>query len=584
MFFPESILEEIKSRVDFLAFISRYVDLKRAGANYKGLCPFHQEKTPSFMVSPNKAIYKCFGCGVGGNLFTFLRDIENISFVEAVRMLAAESGVVLPAYSSKQSQEEESESELLYRINDRARAFFCQALQSDEAKKAREYLAGRAITLETATAFSIGYAPDSYDALRRHLSADFEEEVLVRAGLLVKREDGKVYDKFRRRLVFTIQNLSGLTCGFSCRVLNPDDNPKYLNSPETTVFQKGRLLYGLLQARDAIRKENRAVIVEGNVDLITLFQGGIKNVVASLGTAFTDSHALLLKRFCSQVTLLYDGDSAGQSSAKRGLNLLLNAGLSVRVVSLPSKEDPDSYFKKNGKEAMEALLKTGKDVVDFLIDHFSTSNDLSVAENKSKLVQEMAPLLSELTDPVIKAEYVRKAALRIGTREEFFIPKGNIRKWGATNRDATQPAADVTPVSIDALEEEMVSLMVRAPQAVLSLAQRYLKKEDFSHPSFQTMYLIMLEEGTFDESMLASLEADAQKIASAMMMAEPPKSDGQAADDMKALLLRFRRRRLENERAQIKQQMSQCTDEEEKLKLMARFQEITARIHSALDL
>lgn len=578
MRFPDSVLEEIKARIDLAGFISRYVDLRRAGSNLKGLCPFHQEKTASFVVTPSKGIYKCFGCGAAGGLFTFLRDIDNISFVEAVKILAKEAGVALPDHSDGREMEREKESDLLFRINDAARAFFMKALAAPAGKSARDYLDQRGVSMETAEAFSIGFAPDSYDALMSAMGKDFTQEDLVRAGLLVRREDNRTYDKFRNRLVFTIQNLSGLTCGFSARVLNKEDNPKYLNSPETPVFQKSRLLYGLLQAREGIKKEDMAVIVEGNVDLITLFQGGIKHAVASLGTAFTDSHALLLKRFCSRVTILYDGDKAGQNSAKRGLELLVNAGLGVRIVTLPEGDDPDTFFRKNGLERLLEELGKGKDLVDFLVDHFEKGKNLSEPENKSLIVKEMGPLLAAITDPVIRAEYVRKAALRIGTREDFLIRPSTGLRRPPQSREPAAPAPE--PVSKEeAFQERVLTVLLRNSAATLPLVRRFMAADDFTVPVFRKLYLAVLENGVFNDTVLTLLTPDEQICAARLAVTTTEKSDGAAVEEMQGEILRYRRRQLEAQRSDLKQCMGLEQDEAAKKELMRKFQDLTARIN-----
>jgi DNA primase len=575
MLIPDSVLEEIKSHFDIAQFISRYVDLKKAGANHKGLCPFHQEKTPSFMVSSSKGIFKCFGCGVGGNLITFLRDVESISFYEAVRMLAKEAGIDLSRYSSKESEQKKTENEQLYKINDSARAFFQKALKSSEAAQARAYLDKRGLLPEIVSLFSIGFAPVSGGALHKHLASEgFSDTEGLKAGLLLQREDGRIADKFRGRVIFPIINLSGLTCGFTGRVLSDLDNPKYLNSPETPVFQKGKLLFGLFAARDAIRKENCAFVVEGNVDLLTVMQGGVNNVVATSGTAFTETQALLLKRFCEQAVIIYDGDNAGLNAAQRGIPVLINAGLRVRIVALPPEEDPDSYFKKFGREAFLEEVRAAKDVVDFVMDLFERKNDLAVPETKVKLVAELSPFLQAIDEPLLKSEWIRKAALRTGLREDLITAKtqkGQGKAPIASAAAARTAAPDLSPKANE-LEETILGLLIQDSAKHLPAAQ-YLSEEDFSNPVCRTLFKAILELKGFDEKLMSTLEDKARETACRLALAvEAP-----AGTDIQTLILKLRENQIKGRRSELKRRMA--LPGEDKAQLLAEFNALTREIN-----
>ncbi len=580
MLIPENVLEEIKSHFDIAQFISRYVELKKAGANHKGLCPFHQEKTPSFMVSSGKGIFKCFGCGAGGNLFTFLRDIENISFHEAVRMLAKEAGIELSQYSTRDAEEKKSENERLYRINDAARAFFQDSLNAPDAEIAKEYLAKRELNSETIMQFSIGYASGQWEALLKHLRAGgFSEEDGIKAGLLVRRDDGRISDKFRNRIMFPIVNLSGLTAGFTGRVLIDADNPKYLNSPETPVFQKGKLLFGLFAARDSIRKESLAYIVEGNVDLITVSQAGIKNVVATSGTAFTETQALLLKRFCEQAVIVYDGDNAGLNAAQRGIPILINAGIKVRIVALPMDEDPDSFIKKNGADAFLDAAKNAKDVPDFIIDLFESRNDLSVPENKVMLVDEFTPFLLAVEDPLLKSEWIRKTAKRTGLREDLIFAKSSRQKDKPRGSSSTLSVEKPLQKIMDSeLEERIISLLMHDGERNMPAALQHVKDDDFNDPSCRALFQAIVERNGFDQSIMNILDDKAREIAGRLAMENETLAGKHLTGiDINSLILKLHGNRTKLKRSELKRRL--LLPGEDREKLMAEFNELTREIN-----
>jgi DNA primase len=578
LFFPDSVLEDIKSRIDLVEYISRYVDLRRAGANFKGLCPFHQEKTPSFMVSPSKMIFKCFGCGVGGNLITFLRDIENISFTEAVKRLAKESGVSISQYTSKQALERETENEKLYRVNDEARDFFRNQLFSDKGKAALDYLHKRGIQDDVIEEFSLGYAPNEWEALYNHLKAKgFEEEVILRAGLAVKRENNRVSDKFRHRLVFPILNLSGLTCGFTGRVLDNKNMPKYLNSPETSVYQKSRLLYGLFNSREPVRAEKSAVIVEGNTDLLTLYQGGVKNVVAASGTAFTASQALLLKRFCDNVIIIYDGDAAGQEAARRGISILINANLIVRVLALPEGEDPDSYFRKKGLAQFREEIRGGKNIVDFVIDNFEARFDLSVPENKPRLANELGPLLNAISDPILKTELVKRAALRTGIREDLLLSRRS-RTMPTNRRDqaSRQVGGDLRSQEAQ-FEKEVLRLIIKSADKDLTTIKEAFSQEDFTVQPFRALFNAIIQHNGFNETVLTHLDEASRRVATEIAMEPDAAPVVEGSNAMGYLIKRVKEKRLRRKLSEIRHQMSLKGSNQETL--LQEFKQVTEELN-----
>jgi len=364
IFYSQDLIDQVRGASDIVDIISEYVPLKKKGANYFGLCPFHAEKTPSFSVNQAKQIYHCFGCGEGGNVFTFLMNHDKLGFTEALKLLARKSGIKLP--KPQQDKKTADLNDQLYYANSVANAYFKQTLnQKNLSEKAKTFLKQRGVDSTAEEKFSLGYAPDKWDGfLSFAQSKGLDPKILVTAGLIVPKSDGKGYvDRFRDRLMFPIFNISGKIVGFGGRTLNPKEEAKYMNSPETPIYQKGKILYGLSFSKDSIREEGKAIIVEGYMDFISLFQAGIKNLVATSGTAFTTDQARLLSRHAQEVFLLFDSDSAGQQAAVRSLDILFDQGFEVKIVSFPQGEDPDSYVKKSGSE------KTFEG--DFLVDYQS---------------------------------------------------------------------------------------------------------------------------------------------------------------------------------------------------------------------
>jgi len=355
----ESIVDRVSQAIDIVELIGEYVELRRSGKSYKGLCPFHEEKTPSFFVSPDKGVYHCFGCGASGNIFTFIMEIEKVDFPDALRILAERAGVPLG---------EMRKPSPFYNLMELSVRFYQALLYKEEGKKALNYLRERGFRLETIKRFNIGYAPSTGDSLFKHLMRKgYRSKDLIDAGLVLKTEKGKIVDYFRDRIIFPIRNQRGLFVGMGGRALANSQEPKYINSPDTNFFKKGELLYGLSEAKEAIRKKEVALLVEGYTDLIALFEYGYENVVAPLGTALTEAQASLLSRFARKVYLLYDGDEAGLRATRRAILVLLKKEIESEVVLLPKGEDPESYLRKEGKEGMENLLKKREDSLFFLL-------------------------------------------------------------------------------------------------------------------------------------------------------------------------------------------------------------------------
>lgn len=418
---PDDVLDHIRSSVDIVEVVSEYVPLKKRGRNFVGLCPFHTEKTPSFSVHPELQIYRCFGCQAGGNVFRFLMEVEQVSFVEAVRSVAQRAGIELPSGAPDGEVTETHDD--LYAANELAQRYFAHLLQKDpRGEEARAYLRSRRLSEETIERFGIGYALEDWDDLiavarRRKLS----EGTLERAGLALPRKTGGYYDRFRNRVMFPILNVSGRTVGFGARALAPDQEPKYLNSPETPIYHKGSTLYGLHVARQAIRREGRTILVEGYTDLLRLSQGGIENAVATSGTALTEEHARVLRRYAGHAVIVYDADQAGSSASVRGIDVLLTADLDARIVSLPEGHDPDSFVLEQGPAAFLALLDRSQPVLEYKLKTLEASSDLTTVDGKAAAISSLAETVSKVRNEVKRSLLVREISERFGVDERTVV-------------------------------------------------------------------------------------------------------------------------------------------------------------------
>lgn len=399
MRFSSDLLEEIRNRCDVVDIISEYVHLKPAGKGFKGLCPFHEEKTPSFMVSPEKQLFHCFGCGEGGNVFNFLMKYEKLSFFEAVKMLARKSGVPLPVDEEKENILHKKK-ERLYKLNNLVANYYRECLfRTNQGKKVINYFKKRGINDTSVEKYKLGYAPSSWDALSNFLKKkDYSCEELIKAGLIKKSKiEGKYIDYFRDRIIFPIFNLSGRVIGFGGRVLD-DSLPKYINSPETLVYNKGSNLYNLNFAKEGIRKKNCIIVVEGYTDVLITQQYGFNNIAASLGTALTAKQIDLIKRFTNAVLIAYDADSAGNMATLRSLDLLVKAGLEIKVIDLPQGYDPADFLIKKGSETFQNLINRSLSLIDYKLKILYSKYSIKTIEGKVKIVKEILPTLSVMGD------------------------------------------------------------------------------------------------------------------------------------------------------------------------------------------
>jgi DNA primase len=424
---PDSFKQDLLNRVDVVDVVQRYVQLRKAGANYVGLCPFHNEKTPSFSVSPTKQFYHCFGCGAHGNAIGFLMAYSALGYVDAVKELAGQVGLQLPDYRPPSPQEaarKEREPDL-HAVMEKAMAFYRGELK--KSPRAIEYLKGRGLTGEIAARYRIGYAPDDWQALQGAFP-NYEDKALAEVGLIVQNEEGKRYDRFRDRIMFPIVNPRGAVIGFGGRILDKGE-PKYLNSPETPLFEKGRELYGLPQARDAIRQASRVLVVEGYMDVVALSQFGIGYAVATLGTATTPVHVAKLLRLADELVFCFDGDAAGRKAAWRALEVSLPLAPDpkpVRFLFLPQGEDPDTFVRKHGREAFEARVREAETLSQFLLSQLRSEVDLDTPEGRARLISASKSHIQRITAPALRlqltneiAQLARVAEADIGTLLEL---------------------------------------------------------------------------------------------------------------------------------------------------------------------
>ena len=470
MAIPSETIEQVAAANDIVEVIGSYFPLKRAGASFKALCPFHQEKTPSFTVSPQRQTFHCFGCGVGGSVFRFVMDYEHIDFPEAVHKLAARVGIPIVEERRDEEGREHEARRLLLKLHAEAAEWFHENLmRRDLGAPARDYLKRRGIKSEVAKSWKLGYAPDNWSGFCEWASGQgYRRQQVLASGLAKLRDEeraaGDFYDRFRNRLIFPISNDVGEVIAFSGRVLNGDSGAaKYINSPETPLFRKGRVLFGLHKTKRALIEANRAVVCEGQLDLIALFEAGIQNVVAPQGTAFTENQARVLKRFVDEVVLCFDSDVAGQRATERSLGALLQNDLVVRVAEMPSGEDPDSLVRKSGREKLEELITAAPDFFDYWIEKKTAPADLRSIGAKMQLARDLGGTVAHVHEPIMRGEVIHKIAARLAIRAADFeelvnqtpsITIGTRDSAGDVSAPARLPSHEVAMLCLLALRDE----------------------------------------------------------------------------------------------------------------------------------
>jgi DNA primase len=566
-------VETVRSAGDIVRVISDYVPLKAAGTRMKGLCPFHEEKTPSFSVDPGTQLFYCFGCQTGGDIFKFVMLYEKVGFREAVELLAERFGVPLPASRPRDSR--------LDRVREAVRLaerLYAERLSGPGGKRCRDYLARRGIRNETVDELGLGYAPDSWDTLRNHLASNrFNPEEMAAAGLVLARKDGSgYYDRFRDRLIFPIRDVSGKTLAFGGRALG-DTEPKYLNSPETPAYTKGNHLYGLDRAREAVRRKGFVIVVEGYLDLAALVQAGFDNAVASLGTALTPGQAQLLARYANRVLVSYDGDSAGAAATIRSLDLLLGKGFEVRVVDLPDKLDPDDFIRKEGAQAFGRLVDSAPAYLEFLVSREARRRDLDRPEERVAAANAVLPHLARLDSPIERASWAGRLADALRIEDDLVLQElKRVLKSGKTVirhrvRDAEPPRE---------VESRLVSLMLRFEQG-RKKASADLDPGDLAGTRVAGIVRTILRlvgegKGVDYPTVFSALEDDDDKeILTRIAFREEPEGE---ADEMEDCIRSLRKQRLMREQSELQKQIRTAADAAAINTLLDRTQQLARQI------
>ncbi len=568
----EAVRDRIRDATDIVALVSEHVQLTRRGRNFLGLCPFHEEKTPSFSVNPDRQFYHCFGCGVGGDVFKFIQEIDRVTFVEAVKFLAERAGIALPERSGPSREEAEAADEL-YRANDLAQKYFHHLLFKDDVgANARTYLQTRRLTDETIARFGLGYAPPEWDALLKVAGRrDLNPQILERAGLALPRSTGSGhYDRFRDRIAFPIANLSDRTIAFGARALQPDQEPKYLNSPETPIYHKGRVLYGLSITRDAIRRQNAVLVVEGYMDLISLAQAGIQHVVATSGTALTEDHGRLLARFARQVVLLFDGDAAGSTAAMRACEALLGTGLDACVVSLPVEHDPDTFVQEHGADVLLERAENAQSVLDFYLDQLAQQHDLSSVEGKTRAVERLKPLLAKPRDAVRRDLLLREVAERLSVDEQSLR-----HDLQASMRRPQRPPTEPSPMAAPdppRHELEFIGLLLNFPQLIPETV-REVAPDSLSDARTQALCRTLFDHHAHGKAIdlgmiISELEDDALARLAAQCAAQGFDEE-QVERQWRDYLLYFQKNALQKRIANARQALAAASDDGEIARISA---------------
>jgi len=516
----DSAVDEIKSKLSIEDVVGSYLQLQRAGRNLKACCPFHSEKTPSFMVSPERQSWHCFGCGEGGDIFSFVMKIEGIEFVDALKLLAERAGVQLQRTDYKNK----SDKTALLEIVDASKKFYCECIKIKEGKKAYQYLRDRGISDKMIGKFELGFAPDSWHLLSEYLAKKgFDKKDILRAGMTVKNERGKIYDRFRGRIMFPINNISGQTIGFSSRVMPGGDESraKYINTPETPIYNKGRTLYGLDKSKLAIRQKDQCIMVEGNMDVIASFQAGVDNVTATSGTALTEEQLKIIKRYTDNIVFSFDVDAAGVKASSRGIDMALSAGMNVSVIRVPEGKDPADCVKSDPEIWKIASQKTIR-IMDFYFESVLGKYDKRDIDGKKKIAQELLPVIARISNKIEKSFYTQKLASEIGIEEnvleETLRSVERKQKIGSMERKREKSIPAKTDRKFK-LQENLLGLIIVSPERFGTLfadlegifedeiflkiykeiKDRYLQKETLAKEDLEQIKNKMADESAYPE-------------------------------------------------------------------------------------
>ena len=533
---PRGFSDELRNQADIVRIVSDYVSLKKKGRDYAACCPFHNEKTPSFYVSPSKQLFKCFGCGKGGSVFNFVMEIEGCSFPESVKIVADKCGIQVPAVTEDAHEHEERERQRaeLLRMNQWAVEFFEQSLtETDEGRRASDYLVRRGVSDEMRRYFRLGYAPNSWDGIGNYLkSRGASRPQIERSGLVTLKEAGGFYDRFRGRLMFPICDTQGRVVAFGGRILG-DGEPKYLNSPETQVYTKGLHLFGLNYARDEIRRRGFAILVEGYLDFLLPYQFGVRNILASLGTALTEQQVRLLGRYAKQIVVNFDPDSAGVAATKRSMELLLAEGFKVNVLSLPDNLDPDEFIRDRGAEAYWKALKGSQPFLEYIIEDAIRTNDQSRPAGKVETVNAILPYLKLVKDRIERAEQIERIADRL--KIESRLIRDEFKKAAETRAERVSDRALTASLAVKPAEKKLLEALLHSRDARRQMLLQMTEEEyrglrtaplfhllfEFERQQLDPTYSLLVEQ-LDDEDLARDLLPE--------LMIGPASPTGEAAD------------------------------------------------------
>ncbi len=556
--FPAAFIDDLKNRANIVQVIQDYVSLKKVGGSYKGLCPFHGEKTPSFHVNPERGFFHCFGCGVGGDVFKFLELHEKLGFTDAVRLLAKKFGMSVPDTAPDGDEASARERETLVRIHEVAGAWYREQLASPAGERAREQLRARQIKSGTIDVLGLGFAPPSRDGLKSHLlKAGFTLPLLVRSGLLVEREGGQTVDRFRGRLMVPISRDTGTVVAFAGRAMEADQVPKYLNSPETPIYSKSRTVYGLNVTKPLVRKAEFVVIVEGYFDFAQVMQESRLPVVATCGTALTIQQAQILRRFTSKIVLSYDPDAAGQGAATRSSELLVREGFQVNVAVLPGGDDPDSFIRKNGGPKYTAELQQSKPYLEFLLDRIAAAHDLRNDEGRNAFLHEMLAVAGWIPDAVARDQFADRIAHRARITES--VVRAEIRK-AAVDRQPDVPSISLPSLGqLKPAERGLIWALVNRPEEAAT-ALGGLEPEDFDVLS--AAHVVQLARGLSEDAEGFSPSALLERLSTeeAQLVTRVASEVTPAAPALECLRA-VKRLRLEREGAALQREIDRLQEE-----------------------
>jgi len=578
-----SFADKVKQQADIVRVVGEYVRLKKSGQNFTGLCPFHGEKTPSFAVHPVKQIFHCFGCGKGGDVFSFVMEMEKCQFPEAVRIVAEKCGIAIPRPKERSPEErkENQQRAALVEMHREAQSFFVKQLESTaEGKAARAYLEDRGLNAEAIARFGIGYAPSGGDALLRYLKQKYAEKLLSESGLVSRDQSGRLFDRFRRRITFAIANESGKVVAFGCRALG-DDLPKYLNSPETPIYSKSNVLYYMDRAKDAIRRQDFAVLVEGYMDAIAVARAGINNVVASCGTSLAEPQIKLLGRFTKRVIVNYDPDAAGQAATERSISLLLEQDFEVRVLALPAigdkKADPDLFIREKGTEAYIKALKESPPYVDYLITR-ARQMDLTTGEGKLRALNFLMPYLQKIPNRLLRSEWATRISQQLRIDEP--VLRAALSKAAAERRSEVKTQPELVGKSAKPIERRLIRMLMEAEGFRRELAQRLQQGGLYRGLETEKVFAALIVAALSDQPMQATEIGALLEERDRRMLFEilfEPSQDG-TWEEAESCLEALQRRLIEQELAEVQRSIEANAAEPSLRELLTRKQELMKRL------